>query len=52
MSNGNNSLSFNEYLELIKPYLYDLIKPKENGNYNYQLKFILFHKNQYLMRIV
>ena len=23
MSNGNNSLSFNEYLELIKPYLYD-----------------------------
>ena len=25
MSNDNNSLSFNEYLELIKPYLYDLI---------------------------
>ena len=25
MSNGNNSLSFNEYLELIKPYLYDLM---------------------------
>ena len=25
MSNGNNLLSFNEYLELIKPYLYDLI---------------------------
>ena len=25
ISNGNNSLSFNEYLELIKPYLYDLI---------------------------
>ena len=25
MSNGNNSLSFHEYLELIKPYLYDLI---------------------------
>ena len=25
MSNGNNSLSFNEYLELIKPYLNDLI---------------------------
>ena len=25
MSNGNNSLSFNEYLELMKPYLYDLI---------------------------
>ena len=25
MSNGNDSLSFNECLELIKPYLYDLI---------------------------
>ena len=25
MSNGNNSLSFDEYLELIKPYLNDLI---------------------------
>ena len=25
MSNGNNSLSFNEYLKLIKLYLYDLI---------------------------
>ena len=25
MSNDNDSLSFNEYLELIKPYLYDLI---------------------------
>ena len=25
ISNGNNSLSFNEYLELIKLYLYDLI---------------------------
>ena len=25
MSNGNDSLSLNEYLELIKPYLYDLI---------------------------
>ena len=25
MSNGNNSLSFSKYLELIKPYLYDLI---------------------------
>ena len=25
ISNGNNSLSFNEYLELIKPYLYGLI---------------------------
>ena len=25
MINGNKSLSFNEYLELLKPYLYDLI---------------------------
>ena len=25
MSTGNKALSFNEYLELIKPYLYDLI---------------------------
>ena len=25
MSNGNDSLSLKEYLELIKPYLYDLI---------------------------
>ena len=25
MSNGNNSLSFNEYLEFIKPYSYHLI---------------------------
>ena len=25
MSKGNNSLNFNEYIELIKPYLYDLI---------------------------
>ena len=25
MSNGNNSLSFDKYLELIKPYLNDLI---------------------------
>ena len=55
MSNGNNSLSFNEYLELIKPYLYDLInvyKAKGEWKFNYQLKFLLFHKNQGLMRIV
>ena len=25
MSNGNDSLSLNKYLELLKPYLYDLI---------------------------
>ena len=55
MSNGNNSLRFNEYLELIKPYLYDLlnvIRLKENGNYNYQPKFFLFRKNQILMKRV
>ena len=53
MSNGNDSLSFNEYLELIKPYLYDLInvyKAKGEWNYNYRLKFLLFHKNLILMK--
>ena len=55
MSNGNNSLSFNEYLELIKPYLYDLInayKGKGEWNYKYQQKFLLFHKNLDLMKRV
>ena len=38
MSNGNNSLSFNEYLELIKPYLYDLINVyKDKGEWKLQL---------------
>ena len=38
MSNGNNSLSFNEYLELIKPYLYDLINiHKAKGEWKLQL---------------
>ena len=38
MSNGNNSLSFNEYLELIKPYLYDLINVyKAKGEWKSQL---------------
>ena len=38
MSNGNNSLSFNEYLELIKPYLYDLINLyKAKGEWKLQL---------------
>ena len=38
MSNGNNSLSFNEYLELIKPYLYDLINVYKNkGEWKLQL---------------
>ena len=38
MSNGNNSLSFNEYLELIKPYLYGLINVyKAEGKWKLQL---------------
>ena len=38
MSNGNNSISFNEYLELIKPYLYDLINVyKAKGEWKLQL---------------
>ena len=38
MSNGNNSLSFNEYLELIKPYLYDSINVyKAKGEWKLQL---------------
>ena len=38
MSNGNNPLSFNEYLELIKPYLYDLINVyKAKGEWKLQL---------------
>ena len=38
MSNGNDSLSFNEYLELIKPYLYDLINVyKDKGEWKIQL---------------
>ena len=38
MSNGNNSLSFNEYLELIKPYIYDLINVyKAKGEWKLQL---------------
>ena len=38
MSIGNNSLSFNEYLELIKPYLYDLINVYEaKGEWKLQL---------------
>ena len=38
ISNGNNSLSFNEYLELIKPYLNDLINVyKAKGEWKLQL---------------
>ena len=43
MSNGNNSLNFNEYLELIKPYLYDLINVyKAKGEWKLQLAEISF----------
>ena len=38
MSNGNNSLGFNEYLELINQYLYDLINVyKAKGEWKLQL---------------
>ena len=38
MNNGNNSLSFNEYLELIKPYLYHLINVyKAKGEWKLQI---------------
>ena len=38
MSNGQNSLSFNEYLELIKPYLNDLINVyKAKGEWKLQI---------------
>ena len=39
MSNGNNSLSFNEYLnDIIKPYLYDLINVyKAKGEWKLQI---------------
>ena len=38
MSNGNNSSSFNENLELIKPYLYDLINVYQaKGEWKLQL---------------
>ena len=38
MSNGNNSLSFDEYLELIKPYLNDLINVYQTkGEWKLQL---------------
>ena len=47
MSNGNNSLSFEEYLELIKPYLNDLINVyKTKGEWKF-----LFHKNLILINV-
>ena len=52
LSNGNNSLSFNEYLELIKPYLYDLINVyKAKGEWKLQLS-VEISRIQNLMRIV
>ena len=45
-SDGNNSLSFMKYLNLIKPYLEDLINEKKNkGEWKLQLTAIisLFH---------
>ena len=47
MSNGNNSLSFNEYLELIKPYLYDLINVyKAKGEWKLQLSVEIYFASQ------
>ena len=47
MSNGNNSLSFNEYLELIKPYLYDLINVyKAKGEWKLQLSAEIYFVSQ------
>ena len=47
MSNGNNSLSFNEYLESIKPYLYDLINVyKAKGEWKLQLSAEIFFVSQ------
>ena len=47
MSNGNNSLSFSEYLELIKPYLYDLINVyKAKGEWKLQLSAEIFFVSQ------
>ena len=38
ISNGNNSLGFNEYLELVKPYLNDLINVyKSKGEWKLQI---------------
>ena len=47
MSNGNNSLSFNEYLELIKPHLYDLINVyKAKGKWKLQLSAEIYFVSQ------
>ena len=57
MSNGNNSLSFYEYLELIKPYLYDLINVyKAKVEWKLQLSaeiyFVLQKPDSNEMRII
>ena len=47
MSNGNDSLSFNEYLELKKPCLYDLINVhKAKGEWKIQLSAEIFFISQ------
>ena len=47
MSNGNNSLSFNEYLELIKLYLHDLINVyKAKGEWKLQLSAEIYFVSQ------
>ena len=47
MSNGNNSLSFDEYLELLKPYLNDLINLyKTKGEWKLQLSAEIFFVSQ------
>ena len=47
MSNGNNSLSFDEYLELIKPYLNDLINVyKTKGEWKLQLSAEIYFVSQ------
>ena len=47
MSNGNNSLSFNDYLELIKPYLYDLINVyKAKGEWKLQISAEIYFVSQ------
>ena len=57
MSNGNDSLSLTEYLELIKPYLYDLINVhKAKGEWKIQLSaeisFILQKPNSNEIRVM
>ena len=57
MSNGNDSLNLNEYLELIKPYLYDLINVhKAKGEWKIQLSaeisFISQKPNSNVIRVM